>query len=281
MPGSPVSRGRRSRCVTGLRRSGRRQAPPPIASAAMVACAPWGAAGEFAASRHGALTRSQAAENGHQQARSSSACSAIRCSLRAGARSARRRRIGADVAPAAVHRHAGLARRGVAGFRSAAALHRSDGYPPGPVELAVASRRRRELEGVVHRQGPMGPEHALDFTEVDGIRCTGIARTLCDLGSVDPPERVRLAFEWAWRNGYSLTWMRQTAERLHRPGQRGTGVLLRLLDQAEHAHVADRVGAGGPSRAGPRQDSRAWSGSSASSIRPDGSSPGSTSPSPS
>ena len=30
----------------------------------MVACAPWGAAGEFAASRHGALTRSQAAERG-------------------------------------------------------------------------------------------------------------------------------------------------------------------------------------------------------------------------
>jgi very-short-patch-repair endonuclease len=79
----------------------------------------------------------------------------------------------------------------------------------------------------------MGQEHALDFTEVDGIRCTGVARTLCDLGSVDSKERVALAFESAWRDGHSLTWMRQTAERLHRPGQRGTGVLLRLLDVAE------------------------------------------------
>jgi very-short-patch-repair endonuclease len=79
----------------------------------------------------------------------------------------------------------------------------------------------------------MGPEHSLDFTEVDGIRCTGVARTLCDLGSVDSRERVKMAFESAWRNGYSLTWMRQTAERLHRPGQRGTGVLLRLLASAE------------------------------------------------
>jgi very-short-patch-repair endonuclease len=78
----------------------------------------------------------------------------------------------------------------------------------------------------------MGPEHDNDFTEVDGIRCTGVARTLCDIGSVDSPDRVKVAFESAWRNGYSLTWMRQTAERLHRPGQRGTGVLLKLLDGA-------------------------------------------------
>jgi very-short-patch-repair endonuclease len=79
----------------------------------------------------------------------------------------------------------------------------------------------------------MGPEHSLDFTVVDGVRCTGVARTLCDLGSIDSHERVKVAFESAWRDGHSLTWMRQTAERLHRPGQRGTGVLLRLLDSVE------------------------------------------------
>ena len=32
-------------------------------------------------------------------------------------------------------------------------------------------------------------------------------------------------------------WLRQTAERLHRPGQRGTGVLLSLLDEAAN-HAA-------------------------------------------
>lgn len=36
-----------------------------------------------------------------------------------------------------------------------------------------------------------------------------------------------------WRGGHSLVWIRQTAERLHRPGQRGTGVILDLLDEAE------------------------------------------------
>lgn len=122
---------------------------------------------------------------------------------------------------------------GFAGFRSSAALHRLDGYDRGPLDLLLPSKRRIVLPNLVCHYGPMGPEHSLDFTEVDGIRCTGIARTLCDLGSVDSKARVAMAFESAWRNGHSLTWMRQTAERLHRPGQRGTGVLLGLLDGAE------------------------------------------------
>ena len=78
----------------------------------------------------------------------------------------------------------------------------------------------------------MGPKHANDFTRLDGIRCTGIARTLCDLGSVDPRDQVKAAFESVWRRGVSLLWLRETAERLHRPGQRGTGVLMSLLDEA-------------------------------------------------
>ncbi len=197
----------------------------------MVACAPWGAAGEFAASRHGALTRSQAADNG--------------ISFRVIERLLRDEDL-TEPAPGVLvvvgspptwHQRmyvATLASRGAgrAGFRSAAALHWLDGYAHGPVELLLPGRRRSYLAGVVHHRGPMGPEHANDFTEVDGMACTGVARTLCDLGSVDSPEKVKVAFESAWRSGYSLTWMRQTADRLHRPGQRGTGVLLRLLDDA-------------------------------------------------
>ncbi len=198
----------------------------------MVACAPWGAAGEFAASRHGALTRSQAADNG--------------ISSRVIQRLLRDHVLN-EPAPGVLvvvgsvpswHQHlyvATLASRGVgaAGFRSAAALHPLDGYAPGSVDLLLPSRRNIRLPNLVCHYGPMGGEHSVDFTEVDGIRCTGVARTLCDLGSVDSPERVKMAFESAWRNGCSLIWLRQTAERLHRPGQRGTGVLLRLLDAAE------------------------------------------------
>ena len=198
----------------------------------MVACAPWGAAGEFAASRHGALTRSQAAAQGISSR-------VIQRLLRD--RVLDERVPGVLVVVGSVHSWhqdlyvATLASRGVgaAGFRSAAALHRLDGHPPKPLDLLLPNRRTIRLPNLVHHYGPMGGEHSVDFTEVDGIRCTGVARTLCDLGSVDSPERVEMAFESAWRNGYSLTWMRQSAERLHRPGQRGTGVLLRLLDAAE------------------------------------------------
>jgi very-short-patch-repair endonuclease len=198
----------------------------------MVACAPWGSAGEFAASHHGALTRSQAAECGITS-------KVIRRLLRDRVLCEPVPGVLVVVGSVPTWRQqlcvATLASRGAgaAGYRSAATLDRLDGYGTGPVELLVPGKRRTYLPNEEHHQGPMGPEHSLDFTEVDGIRCTGVARTLCDLGSVDPKERVALAFESAWRAGHSLTWMRQTAERLHRPGQRGTGVLLRLLDGAE------------------------------------------------
>lgn len=198
----------------------------------MVACAPWGAAGEFAASRHGALTRSQAADNGISKQVVSRLL---------------RDRVLAEPVPGVLvvvgsvpswHQDlyvATLASRGAgaAGFRSAAALSTLDGQRPGHVDLLLPNGRNIRLPNLICHNGPMGGEHAGDFTEIDGIRCTGVARTLCDLGSVDSPERVKIAFESAWRNGCSLIWLRQTAERLHRPGQRGTGVLLRLLDSAE------------------------------------------------
>jgi hypothetical protein len=198
----------------------------------MVACAPWGAAGEFAASHHGALTRRQAADNGISR-------KALQRLLRD--------RVLEEPLPG-VLRVVGSAptwrqslyivtlagnEAGAGAFRSSSALHGMDGYEPGPLELLMPSRRRLAIEGVIVHEGPMGSEHVADFTVVDGIRCTGVARTLCDLGSVDSPERVKVAFEWAWRNGFSLTWLRQTAERFHRPGQRGTGVLLDLLDKVD------------------------------------------------
>jgi very-short-patch-repair endonuclease len=198
----------------------------------MVACAPWGAAGEFAASRHGALTRSQAAASGISS-------KVIQRLLRD--------RVLTEPVPGVLvvvgsvpswqqsMYIATLASRsaGSGGFRSAAALQRLDSHDPGPLDLLLPGRRKIDLPNLVQHYGPMDGMHSVDFTEVDGIRCTGVARTLCDLGSIESGELVKMAFESAWRNGYSLTWMRQTAERLHRPGQRGTGVLMRLLDAAE------------------------------------------------
>ena len=104
-----------------------------------------------------------------------------------------------------------------------------DEYDPGPLELLVPNRRRIELPGLVIRRGPMP---ASDIVEIDGIRATGIARTLCDIATIDPLPRVTAAFEWAWRRGVSLSWIERTADRLAAPNRRGPRVMLELVARA-------------------------------------------------
>ena len=75
------------------------------------------------------------------------------------------------------------------------------------------------------------PFEATDLTIVKGIRCTTTERTLADIGSVvHGRKQVRRALTSARRKGLDLAKTRTTAERLHRPGQSGTGMLLGLLD---------------------------------------------------
>jgi hypothetical protein len=62
---------------------------------------------------------------------------------------------------------------------------------------------------------------------------TSLARTLADLGSVVGADQVERALDDARRRGTSLRWLRETATRLHRPGQSGTKTLLVLLEHAE------------------------------------------------
>jgi hypothetical protein len=191
----------------------------------------WGAVAEFAASQHGAFTRRQAA------------------ALRFDAR---------RIATAVEH---GLAREAVPGVlvicgcpetwrqrlrvltliggggvvashRAAAHLHRLDGFgrPPDPEVSLERSRRLKMVQSpevISHHVSTIPPN---DVVTVDGIPTTGLARTLADLGSVVDPQVVRRALTDARRRSTSLLWIRATAERLHRPGQTGTGRLLRLLD---------------------------------------------------
>jgi very-short-patch-repair endonuclease len=198
----------------------------------MFACAHLGAVGEFAASRHGVVTRQQAAEHGIS-------AKVIRRLIDqgvwreplpgvlaiAGAVDTWMQRlyIATTAAQAA----------GVASTRSAAALHRFDGYPEGPVELIVAGDRRLLRKVATVRRGTLA---ATEIDSVHGIRCTNRARTLVDLASVDPPQRVTQAFESAWRVGTSLTWIRRTAQALYGSGRSGPGVILGLVEQAER-HV--------------------------------------------
>lgn len=194
----------------------------------MVATRPFGPAGEFAASRHGAFTRSQAATSGLTPKTISRL---LRDAVLAEPVPGVLVVVGS---PATWHQRLYVAtlasnHAGAAAVRSAAALAGMDGHPPGPLEILVPNSRRIDLPDLVVRRGPFDDE---DLHEVDGIRCTGIARTLCDLGSIVDSAKLKLAFEWAWRNGTSLLWMERTALRLDRPRNPGPRMLLELIDGA-------------------------------------------------
>ena len=122
---------------------------------------------------------------------------------------------------------------GVASHRSAARLHKLDGFDyagMAVVEASVTRKFRVNLpDTVFHHITPLEPR---DVNTVDGIPCTTVERTLADLGSVmRDRRRVGRALTDARRRRFDLISLRATAERLHRPGQSGTGTLLRLLDQ--------------------------------------------------
>ena len=195
----------------------------------MFACAQWGAVGEFAASRHGAVTRKQAAELGVSNkvvARLKSLGHLLEplpgVLVVVGSVPTWEQRL--TVATLA------SSQAGIASHRSAAALHGFDGYARRPIEVIVPNWRP-VIASFAEQHRSLVP--GCDAVRIDNICCTGVARTLADLGAVDPIDRVRAAFESAWRRGASLLWVRETAERLHRPGQSGTRVLLTLLDEAE------------------------------------------------
>lgn len=186
-----------------------------------------GAVGEFAASRHGAFSRRQAASFGLES------------------RDVRRLLEGrvldepapgvlvVSAVPASWRQQLMIASLccnavGAIGFEAAAALQQVDEFREGPLTLLLPAPRRIYLEGVsVH----VGPFSEVDLTEVDGIRCTTVERTLCDVGSTSPPWLVKMAFEWYWRT-HGLSGLQDAVDRLHRPGQHGTKVIQELLVEA-------------------------------------------------
>ena len=201
----------------------------------MFACAHWGAVGEFAASRHGVITRKQAAELG---------VSPAVVSRRVAQGYLREPVAGVLVVCGSVdswHQRLAIATSasnavGVVGFRSAAALHRLDGYDVGPVEIIAPNQRASLARVATTYQRRI---ETCDLTVINGLRCTSIARTLTDIASVDPLPRVTTAFECAWRRGASLVWIEQTARRLQRPGQRGTKVILKLVEEAAQSRPTE------------------------------------------
>jgi hypothetical protein len=120
---------------------------------------------------------------------------------------------------------------GVASHRAAGRLHRLDGLESCDLIETSAEGGTPRLAGVVQHHASSLPR--CDLVTVQGVHCTGIARTLTDLGSVASIETVERAFDDAVRRGTNPRWLRETAERLRRPGVAGPLVLLSLVDAFE------------------------------------------------
>jgi hypothetical protein len=70
----------------------------------------------------------------------------------------------------------------------------------------------------------------IDMVSIDHIRCTGLARTLVDLGAVCTEDEVWKALIAARRiHDLSPAWLTTTATRLDRPGPSGVKTIRRLL----------------------------------------------------
>lgn len=116
-----------------------------------------------------------------------------------------------------------------AGFRAAAYLHRLDGFdgrPPTPE--VVGPRSARRIVGIDVVQHWVEPLERADLIVVDGIRCTGLARTVVDVAGLGDLDLALRAVDDLQRRA-SLNWLGLTAERLHRPGLSGTRVVLELI----------------------------------------------------
>ncbi len=131
---------------------------------------------------------------------------------------------------------------GVASHRAAARLHELDGFDDDSTNVVEASVERacRVVipDTVVHHVTPL---EGRDLTQVAGLACTTVPRTLADLGAVVKDRTLlRRALTSARRDGTRVKDIRATVERLHRPGPSGTGPMLRLLDAVPYeGRVAD------------------------------------------
>ncbi len=188
-----------------------------------------GAVGEFAASHHGAFTRSQAAA--HQLHRGAIAALKGRGVLVepvsnvlvvVGAPTTWEQRL--RVATLA----GGSPSIGIAA--SAGRLLRVDGFETDP-QLAVTKRRGAtvRLEGVMVLQTIANYEPQ-DIVHIGPIPCTGLARTVCDIFELYGREMGERAIDDFQRRGASLRWLEQTARRVQDIKGRGLAAMIEEIE---------------------------------------------------
>jgi very-short-patch-repair endonuclease len=184
----------------------------------------WSAVAELAASQHGVFHRRQAAELNLSSRR------LRRAVLKGELRQPSKNVLIVAATPDSWRQRlvAQTMAGGAASHRSAAALHRFDGFRPGLIELTVdRTDEFRRDNVIVHRWTGLSNDLLI---EVDGIRCTNVATTLCQLGMVVASSRVEQALDSALRDGASPLWIAQVTRALDRPGPSGVAMLGRLLD---------------------------------------------------
>lgn len=126
----------------------------------------------------------------------------------------------------------------LASHRSAAYLWDLDGSRAGRPEIVAPRHRRgRYDQARCHESTDL---HLAGPVELDGIPCTGIARTLVDLGAVLPVERVQQSVDDAIRRGLCGWDDLLHALTMHaRRGRRGVAALRSVLDVSYGASVPD------------------------------------------
>lgn len=121
----------------------------------------------------------------------------------------------------------------VASFRSAAALHKLDGFEPGTVEVSVPKQRRHHTKMMLHRV-LVAPTQA---TSVDGIPVTSAARTLRDLLPTLEPARAERVLGYALRKGLvSLGSRQRLVDGDGGSGHRGVRAVLAMLRARDPAY---------------------------------------------
>ena len=192
-----------------------------------------GGVGDVAASHHAALSRSQAVVSGlsalqirYELERSTLRQIAPRVYAIHGAPPTWRQSLKAATLTANG--------AGKASHRGSAQLHCVDGFIDNVVEVSVPRGRRVRMDGVIVHQSLVKAAHCL---VIDGIPCTSLARTIVDLGQVVDNEQLIRAIDSFQRMGYSLTWLEQVATELHRPGQRGSALVLSQVRERQKSGV--------------------------------------------
>jgi hypothetical protein len=115
-----------------------------------------------------------------------------------------------------------------ASHRSAAKLWGLAGGREGQLEISCPRWRRSQHRGLLVHETKLTRD--VDFTAIDGIPVTSVARTLLDLGAVCRSTVVEMALDGALRRDLvSLSELRTTVDELARRGRDGCGILRGIL----------------------------------------------------